>query len=370
MDFRPDRIRGKERHSRRTRQAHRYLFRQDLEIRIDQESTNVSSSPQPYAVAQPGLCENFQDTRLRSGNNLLRNPSCLHVDVCIPIILLWHYKNSNVSRTTKRWVRRASLLTIALPQLIDNPETGQTNVRDVRRYDIPLVHDVELVKSVGVDGEYSSGGIELLDVQKTGSKTPMAAIRSRLSNNETGLPVLDTSWSIEFNAPDEARLFWQGWKPNFDSRSAIDALRTYVDHRRNENPNGSIRFRALGELLPWYLQREGDQTLLDRFSTFGSSLVGFPEGLAADENYVVGRVYRVPEFHRCSYEIKAWNALTCLGSVRVPQRTPDTGWYSSQQTTDSLTLVQWSDGSLNYPQPDPGYQAPLPMRRRDLVPHQ
>ena len=231
------------------------------------------------------------------------------------------------------------------------------------RYNIPRVHDIEGVFSVGSDGEMASGGIQLLDItSKEGNK--LTVLRSYQFNHDSQLPIFNHSWYAEFDNPESAREFWEAWKPkSFDIQGFIDSIRDYAKAHPGVLSNDNTRLYGLGLLLPWYEKREGDHDLLDKFATVGGNVVALPDKYQPAEGLVVGQVYKVPQTGFWTYKVHEWIAKTCLASLVLPG---EPAGYFRSVPMPAKTIVQWSDGTLESFDQNERAPQPTPLRPKEI----
>lgn len=228
-----------------------------------------------------------------------------------------------------------------------------------RRWDIPLVNRVNVIKSNGRDGEMSSGDVGLVDIV-TPEKSHTRAIRSWLGDNETGIPVPDCSWSVEFDDPKVAQAFWSSWIPSFNANDVSEAMTSFLE----EHPEAKtgIRGTRLGLLNPWYEQREGDSRLLERYSTVGGLLVHTPREATPVPDLTPGVVYKVPQREWWTTKVSTYAAKTCLAAFVMP---PWERRYFGDKPHE-LLHIQWANGQIDTYNPETE-QLPAPLRTRNLA---
>ena len=251
--------------------------------------------------------------------------------------------------------RVTSLLSeLALAEAL-SPETTR------KRWDMPFVHTVKLIDSPGLDGEFSSGAVYLLDIAATDGRQ-LAAIRSWQAENNTGMPIADCSWSAEFDDMKAAKAFWRTWRKKFSSDYFREDIQEYARNHPGTFSNETVRLQPLGLLNPWYEQKQGDQPLLDIFATVGTQLACLPrQAQAAD--FTPGQVYKVPDRPWYTTKVSSWAAKTCLAAfVMKPERV-----YGYTDRNPDVTHIQWSDGQLSAFPHYPSETMPQPLTGRDIA---
>ena len=226
-----------------------------------------------------------------------------------------------------------------------------------------LVNGVTQIRYSGLDGEYNSGYMELVQID-TPDQQRLAAINSWSFVNDTGLPMDGCSWTCEFDDVVSAREFWEKyWRRNF----GIDNIREPLSDFMGDHPEvtkDEIRLYEVGLLKPWFYQAPTDQRLLDSYSTFGESLTQAPKTIEVAATFIVGQVYKVGRCEWYTTKPSEYAAKTCLGAYAI--KSQQGGW--GQEPVDA-TLIQWDDGRLNkyYNEGTGNAPSPEPLTVQDLT---